>query len=178
MTSAIDIRKMKSSDLTILHKICNDAYTQNFHDHWEEGGLENYINKVFGIDILKKELSDEKIEYYVAFINNEPVAFMKLNLFSNLTGLDINKGLELDKIYILQKFKGMKIGKQLLEVAFDIAKNFKKEVLWLAVIDTNIEAISFYEKSGFKFHSKTILEYPKFKEELKGMWRMYIEVNT
>ena len=103
---------------------------------------------------------------------------MKLNLFLNLPGLDINKGLELDKIYILPKFKGMKIGKKLLGLAFGIAKNFKRQTLWLAVIDTNIEAISFYEKSGFKFHSKTFLEYPKFKEELKGMWRMYIEVNT
>jgi len=170
------VRQMKSSDIATLHKICCEAYSQNFYDHWEEGGLENYMSKVFGIDILKEELADEKIQYHVAFINKEPVAFMKLNLFSNLPGLGINKGLELDKIYVLPKFKGMKIGKKLLGLAFDIAKDFKREILWLAVIDTNVEAISFYEKSGFKFHSKTILEYPKFKEELKGMWRMYIEV--
>jgi ribosomal protein S18 acetylase RimI-like enzyme len=176
MPPVIDIRLMESSDLTMLHTACCEAYIQNFYDHWEEGGLENYVNKVFGIELLRNELADERIQYYVAFIDNEPVAFMKLNLFSNLPGLDIKKGLELDKIYILPKFKGMKIGKKLLGIAFDIAKDFKREILWLAVIDTNLEGISFYEKSGFKFHSKTILEYPKFKEELKGMWRMYIEV--
>ena len=177
MQPVTDIRQMKSSDLMTLHNICCEAYSQNFYHHWEEGGLENYINKVFGIELLKNELADEKIQYHVAFLNNEPVAFMKLNLFSNLPGLDINKGLELDKIYILPKFKGLKIGKKLLESAFDVAKDFKREILWLAVIDTNPEAISFYEKSGFKFHSKTRLDYPKFKEELKAMWRMYIEVN-
>ena len=40
MTSAIDIGKMKSSDLATLHKICCEAYSQNFYHHWEEGGLE------------------------------------------------------------------------------------------------------------------------------------------
>ena len=129
MPSLIDIRQMESSDIRTLPKICCEAYSQNFYHHWEEGGLENYINKVFGIDILKNELAYEKIQYYVAFINNEPVAFLKLNLFSNLPGLDINKGVELDKIYILPKFKGMKIGKKLLELAFDIAKHFKREIL-------------------------------------------------
>lgn len=112
----------------------------------------------------------------MAFINHEPVAFMKLNLFSNLPEHDIEKGLELDKIYILPRFKGMKIGKRLLDLAFDIAKRNKKEIFWLSVIDTNVEAISFYEKIGFQFHSKTQLDYPKFKEELKGMWRMYFEL--
>ena len=128
MPSVIDIRRMKSSDLTTLHTICCEAYSQNFYHHWEEGGLENYINKVFGIDILKNELGDKKIQYYVAFTNNEPVAFMKLNLFSNLPGLDINKCLELDKIYILPKFRGLKIGKKLLESAFDVAKDFKRRI--------------------------------------------------
>ena len=103
---------------------------------------------------------------------------MKINLFSNLPDLDMEKGIELDKIYILPQLKGMQIGKRLLDVAFDIAKSHKKEIFWLSVIDTNREAISFYEKAGFKFHSKTQLNYPKFKEELKGMWRMYFEVNA
>src|SRR5664279_3625404 len=59
----IDIQQMKLSDLTILHKICCDAYNQNFHDHWDDGGLENYITEVFGIEILRSELSDKKIQY-------------------------------------------------------------------------------------------------------------------
>jgi ribosomal protein S18 acetylase RimI-like enzyme len=176
MTPDIDIQQMKLSDLATLQKVCCEIYSQNFYNHWDEGGLEQYINKVFGVDTLKIELSDKNIQYYLAFINQEPVAFMKINLFSNLPGLDMNKGIELDKIYILPQFKGTKIGKRLLDVAFDIANNNKKEILWLSVIDTNQEAISFYEKAGFKFHSKTQLDYPKFKEELKGMWRMYFEL--
>jgi ribosomal protein S18 acetylase RimI-like enzyme len=175
MTPAIDIRQMNLSDLIILHNLCCEIYSQNFYSHWNEGGLEQYLDKVFGVDTLEVELSGKNIQYHVAFIKQEPVAFMKINLFSNLPGLDMEKGLELDKIYILPEFKGMKIGKRMLDMAFDISISNKKEICWLTVIDTNREAISFYEKTGFRFHSKTHLDYPKFKEELKGMWRMYFE---
>ncbi|MEP6951750.1 MAG: GNAT family N-acetyltransferase [Ginsengibacter sp.] len=169
---------MKLSDLATLHNVCCEIYSQNFHEHWNEGGLEQYMNRVFGVDTLEIELTDRNIQYYMAFIKPGPVAFMKINLFSNLPGLDMGKGIELDKIYISPQFKGMKIGKRLLETAFDIANGTKKEIFWLSVIDTNQEAISFYEKAGFKFHSKTELSYPKFKEELKGMWRMYLELSS
>ena len=172
------IRKMQLSDLATLHKICCESYCQNFSGHWKEGGLSDYINKVFGIETLKTELTNKNIEYYAAFINTEPVAFMKINLCSNLPNFDNEKGIELDKIYILPQFKGMKIGKRLLDIAFEIAKDKKKEVFWLSVIDTNEEAISFYKKAGFQFHSKTRIEYPKFKEELKGMWRMFFELKN
>ena len=181
MTPDIDIQQMKLSDLATLHKVCCEVYTQNFYKHWYEGGLEQYLNKEFGVDILKIELFQVYLVrlgglYYVAFINQEPVGFMKINLLSNLPGHDMEKGIELDKIYILPQHKGVKIGKRLLDIAFDIATSNKKEIFWLSVIDTNREAISFYEKAGFKFHSKTRLDYPKFKEELKGMWRMYFEL--
>ncbi|MEO8765652.1 MAG: GNAT family N-acetyltransferase [Ginsengibacter sp.] len=101
------------------------------------------------MDFLSNELSGNNTRYHMAFIDKEPVAFMKLNLSSNLPGLDVEKGMKLDKIYILRHFKGLRIGKRLLDVAFEIALQQKKEICWLAVIDTNREAISFYEKAGF-----------------------------
>ena len=176
MTQNIEIKQQKLCDVDLLHKFCCEVYSQNFSSHWNEGGLEDYLEKVFGTGSLKAELSGSSVQYYMAFANQEPVGFMKLNLWSNLPGLDIEKGMEIDKVYILQEFKGMKIGKRLLDVAFDIAKINTKEICWLSVIDTNLEAISFYEKAGFKFHSRTLLNYPKFREELKGMWRMYLEI--
>ncbi len=50
--------------------------------------------------------------------------------------------------------------------------------MYLCVIDTNRNAIAFYEKLGFVYHSKTRLEEPFFKEELKGMDRMVLNLNN
>ncbi len=176
MAASIETRLMTIQDLDFLHKICCEAYSQNFGNHWEPGGLEDYLANVFGVNVLKKELTCAEIQYHVAQIENEPIAFMKLNLSSNLPGFKRESGIELEKLYILPKFKGMKIGTRLLNLAFEIAERNKKEIFWLGVIDTNGGAIAFYEKAGFKHHSKTQIEYPKFKKELKGMCRMYIDL--
>jgi diamine N-acetyltransferase len=173
MTPEIIIRQMKQGDLEMLHNLCRDVYSKNFYQHWDDDGLELYLDDVFAMDRMKIELSGKEIQYYTAFANQEPVGFMKINLYSDLPGTGIKKGMELDKIYVLPEVKRTKIGKKLLGVALDIAAGNQKEILWLSVIDTNIEAISFYEKAGFRFHSKTELSYPKFKKELRCMWRMY-----
>ncbi len=86
---------MLPEDLDILYTISRDAYSLNFGHHWEEGGLEAYMNKVFGREVLATELVAPAIHYYVAFVDKKPVAFMKLNLHSNLPGADPEKGIEL-----------------------------------------------------------------------------------
>jgi len=40
-------------------------------------------------------------------------------------------------------------------------------------LDTNFNSIKYYERMGFHYHSKTTLDVPLFKPELKGMHRMW-----
>lgn len=166
------IRLMQESDLDLLHTIAREAYSQNFHDHWTGDGLAGYLEKVFGRELLKSELADPRMRYYVAFIDERPVAFLKLNLYSNLPGEPPEKGLELDKLYILPDCKGSGIGGAMVDLVFQVAREEDKTTCWLAVLDANTPAIAFYEKQGFRFHSTTRVTYPLFKEELRGMWRM------
>lgn len=178
MSHPVDIRLMLPEDLSILYKISREAYSFNFGHHWEEGGLEEYMDKVFGREVLAAELEDPSIQYYVAFVDRQPVAFMKLNLHSNLPGADPEKGIELDKLYILPDYKGLGIGSRFMDLAFRVAGELGKETFWLAVIDTNAAAMAFYEKAGFRRHSTMRVSYPKFREELKGMWRMVADLKA
>jgi diamine N-acetyltransferase len=172
MQDPIVIRLMQPADLETLQSICRSAYSQNFGHHWQEGGLAEYLEKVFGTDALAAELADPHLRFYVAFRESQPVAFMKLNLYPNLPAALAEKGIELDKLYILPQCKGQNIGGRLMDLAFRVAETAGRDSFWLAVIDTNTAAIAFYEKYGFRFHSTTRVSYPKFREELKGMWRM------
>jgi diamine N-acetyltransferase len=176
MSLPVTIRLMQPADLDVLHTICREAYSRNFHDHWTGDGLADYLEKVFAPDILEAELAATDIRFYVAFRDQQPLAFMKLDLFSNLPGEPPEKGIELDKLYILPECKGLKIGGTMVELAFQIARDLHKAVCWLAVLDANTPAIAFYEKYGFRFHSTTRIPYPLFREELKGMWRMQVEI--
>lgn len=165
------LKKALITDIIDLKKICIDAYSKNFHGHWNNGGLEWYLNREFSTARLKLDLKDVHTAYYFIEHQLQSVGFIKIknNLNPNLS---INSGIELEKIYVLPEYKGMGIGKLALKEIIKRTAELGKKKLFLYVIDTNINAISFYEKLGFTFHSKTTLDIPYFKEELKGMNKM------
>lgn len=170
------LKKVSKTEILELRKICIDAYSLNFHNHWNDGGLEWYLDKEFSVQKLSLDLADKNTEYY--FIEHEfkLVGFIKIRNYS-ITDLQIKNSVELEKIYVLPEFKGMGIGKLALNEIIKKNEERGKKNLFLCVIDTNINATAFYEKLGFEFHSKTTLNIPYFKEELKGMYRMVKELS-
>ncbi|TSE06631.1 MULTISPECIES: GNAT family N-acetyltransferase [Aquimarina] len=167
----MQLQKATVKDISTLQTVCFDSYTQVFASHWNENGLELYLEEQFGNARLTIELQDTSVEYYFVTYNNENIGFLKINYNSSskLSKLD---NCELEKIYILPKFSGMGIGKKAMSEVIKKAVEKDKKLLFLCVIDTNVDAIAFYKKLGFQFHSKTRLEITHFKEELKGMERM------
>ncbi|MEO1438325.1 MAG: GNAT family N-acetyltransferase, partial [Bacteroidota bacterium] len=74
--------------------------------------------------------------------------------------------------YPKPKFGGQGLGKQAMHHIIEQLRQAGKAALYLCVIDTNDNAIAFYQKLGFQFHSKTRLEALYFRAELRGMHRM------
>jgi len=76
---------------------------------------------------------------------------------------------ELEKIYLLPKFKRKGFGTLALNqlIQFLVIRN--KKVLYLDVLDSNISSINFYIKNGFEKFGVSRLTEPLLKEELKGM---------
>jgi len=165
------LKKAQLSDLPSLQKVCIDAYSLNFYHHWNPGGLEWYVEREFGTARLTDDLTNQTIEYYFIHEGQKPVGFVKLRDVPyeehSLLGV-----FELEKIYINPDKKGNGIGKRALAEVIELLKVREKKYLLLSVIDTNHPAIAFYESFGFRFHSKTSLDIPFFKEELKGMNKM------
>ena len=64
--------------------------------------------------------------------------------------------MEIERIYVLKDFQGMKVGKMLFDKAIENARNMGLDLVWLGVWEKNIRAISFYEKNGFTVFNKHI----------------------
>ncbi|MCE2996843.1 MAG: GNAT family N-acetyltransferase [Cyclobacteriaceae bacterium] len=165
------LKKAQLNDLPTLQKVCIEAYSLNFHHHWNPGGLDWYLKREFGDECLTDDLTNATIEYYFILENEIPVGFVKLHdvPYHEHNQHDV---IELEKIYIYPTKKGNGIGGRALADVIALSKGRGKKVLFLGVIDTNHPAIAFYKNLGFQFHSKTRLDIPFFKEELKGMNRM------
>jgi diamine N-acetyltransferase len=167
----IKLKKANIEDIFALQKICIDAYSLNFYHHWEVGGLEWYLEQEFGLKKLTNDLSNSTMDYFFILQNEVPIGFIKIS-DKSFIDYSLEEVVELDKIYILPQKKGSGIGKLAMSEIINNVEKRNKKYLFLGVIDTNISAIAFYEKIGFKYHSKTRLDIPFFKEELKGMNKM------
>ena len=169
------LKTATKDDLKALQQTCIAAYSKNFHHHWEPGGLDWFIEKEFGDARIKKDLADKDIRYYFIMKDQLPVGFVKIRN-AGVDEYQLSNVLELEKIYILPEIKSYGIGKKALLEIIASARTVGKEYILLTVIDTNVPAIAFYEKHGFAFHSKTRLEIPYFKEELKGANKMILNL--
>jgi ribosomal protein S18 acetylase RimI-like enzyme len=165
------LRKAFIEDIIELKSICIDAYALNFHSHWNDGGLEWYLDNEFSEKRLVLDLNDKNIAYYFIEDNEKNVGFIK-TMINSSSDISLKNSVEIEKIYVLPECKGKGIGKLAFKEILKRSESNEKKSIFLSVIDTNDGAISFYEKLGFKFHSKTILDIPYFKEELKRKYRM------
>ena len=172
----MELEKVTINHISELQRVCTDSYSQIFADHWTKNGLELYLEREFGTNRLKSELNDADYQYFFIKKGLENIGFIKVNnkSSSELSELD---NCELDKIYILPEYSGMGIGKMAMTEIIKQVRKKGKNIFFLCVIDTNKNAIAFYEKLGFEFHSKTRLEIPHFREELKEMNRMCMKLN-
>lgn len=170
------LEKATTANIVQLQKICLAAYTQNFAHHWEENGLELYLENQFNTKRLASDIANPNLTYYFIKEADKPIGFIKVNLTPDLDNFTTEAVAELEKIYILPKLKGMGVGKKALISIIEEIKAIGKKVFFLCVIDTNNSAIAFYKKLGFQFHSKARLDVPFFKEELKGMYRMILNL--
>ncbi len=171
----ISVRVATPEDLEVLFETCRTAYSENFASHWNPGGLEWYLEKVYSFEGIKSDLQNPDIRYFLAFVEGKPAGFMKLKLNSHFDG-NPNPALEIEKIYFRIAYQRLGLGERMINDACRFAVREKKKIIWLGVIDTNLPAFAFYKKLGFHEVDKVHLDMPYFKDELRGMWRMTKEL--
>lgn len=151
----ITITKVTENDIPELQFIGRKTFIETFSWGNTNENMQAYLNKAFSEKQLKIEINNENSEWYFAKIENEIVAYMKINVGSAQTELHQDTtGLEIERIYVLEEFQRKKIGQYLLNRAFDIAKKKKLNYLWLGVWEKNPKAIAFYKKNNFVHFDK------------------------
>lgn len=174
--TAVQIKKAYLPDIHNLQKHCRSIYTIYFGNYRVNNGLEKYLQEQFGIKKLESDLINPAIDYHFILFKEKTMGFIKVNNKVAFENFDESITAELEKMYILPAYKGKGIGKIALDNVIKIIKKKGKQLLFLGVLNTNKDAIEFYEKIGFKFHSMTYLKYDLFKEELKELNYMYLEI--
>jgi ribosomal protein S18 acetylase RimI-like enzyme len=171
------VKKAAPADLELVFSICRRSYAENFANHWKPTGLDWYFDKVYSRIGIEAELNTPDVNYFVAFADNEPIGYIKLNFHSALAEIPAKDAMEIEKIYFLPSFQGRGIGNKLISLALELARKRSKSWVWLGVLASNEKARMFYTNTGFAIHDKVTLPFPLLKEEHRDMWRMKIKLD-
>jgi ribosomal protein S18 acetylase RimI-like enzyme len=110
----------------------------------------HYINRAFHSDQLLSEVNNPDSLFYFVHSHDALVGYFMVNRAQAQTDIKEEEGLELERIYVLKAFQGMKIGEWMLNRVIEIATQMKKKYVWLGVWEHNAGAIRFYLKKDFR----------------------------
>lgn len=154
----ITIQRITLNDIEQLQKIGRETFSETFSPSNTEENMKQYLANGFSIKKLSDELKDENSEFYFALSETNAIGYLKINFGASQTELKDEKALEIERIYVLKKFHGKKVGQVLYEKAIDIAKQKNSDYVWLGVWEENPRAICFYKKNGFVEFDKHIFK--------------------
>jgi diamine N-acetyltransferase len=107
------------------------------------------LERAFDLNQLEKELANSSSQFFFVCFNNEVAGYLKVNTDEAQSEAMGDESLELERIYIKNRFQKHGLGKYLLNKAMEIAMERKKKKIWLGVWEKNENAIAFYHKKGF-----------------------------
>lgn len=164
---SVRFTQLGPADARVLSTVALESYRQHYLDYWYDRG-EWYMQHSFAPERLAVELADPNARYFMVWRHNERAGFLKINLDKPLPDQPANKGLELERIYLLKAATGHGVGQAAVEYVEKLARGAGRQTLWLKAMDTS-EALSFYERMGFRHYGTLRLDFPQMKEELRGM---------
>ena len=147
------IRRIFISDVEALQNIGRKTFRETFEEVNSEEDMLKYEAENLSLEKLTQELENPNSEFYFAEKEGEILGYLKLN-FGDAQTEKLEEGYEIERIYVLKAFHGMKVGQILFEKAMQIGKEKEMFSVWLGVWEENHRALRFYEKNGFEVFGK------------------------
>ena len=145
------LQKCISDDWKMLQQISIETFTNTYHDKNDSENINRHLQHAFNEIQLKKELTNPNCHFYFLIKKEkELLGYLKLNEFESQSEPMPEDHLEIERIYLLEKYQGKGLGRKMIEFSIEKAIQKKKKKIWLGVWEKNPKAISFYEKMGFE----------------------------
>ena len=154
------IKKVQSDEAETLRDLAERTFRDAWQDENEPEAFEQYCRENFSLENVHAELAVPGAEFYFAMINDQPVAYLKLNVdrYPKPPGDSKSPGgyaehsgpaLQLERIYVLQNIQSQGLGAELLRFTEGRARATGATWVWLSVWQKSPRTIAFYKRNGF-----------------------------
>lgn len=155
--SQVYIRKADTSDVSMISALAISVWIDTYAQGGVSASFGDYIARELSITALAEVCSRSDVDVWVALKDGNLVGFANVGYNRNFEG-NCGGGAELMRLYIHHNFKGLGIGKTLLDQSFKCAVARGLNHIWLSVYHGNEEAIAFYRKLGLSHVADTYFD--------------------
>lgn len=146
----IQIEPIGLEALAQLRRISIQTFMDTYGQFNTSENVKVHIATAFNEKQLRSELQDPEVSYFFAYHTDSLVGYLKLNVGKAQTEPMASSYLEIERIYVINDFKGKGLGGLFIELAKEQAIALGKTVVWLGVWEKNPKAVAFYEHMGFE----------------------------
>ncbi|MDO5981491.1 GNAT family N-acetyltransferase [Flavivirga spongiicola] len=166
------LQNIKFENHSELVELMARIYPPPYKHLWKNEDCRWYLNKCYGLINLKKELNNRDAFYYFVINNSKTVGILRLVINQPLKEFPNQLTTYLHRIYLSKEVQGKGIAQQLFNWSEKIAKQNDNKLIWLEAMDTQDQALKFYNKQGYKTIKNMTLEFDRIHKHLRGMLLM------
>jgi ribosomal protein S18 acetylase RimI-like enzyme len=170
---SVVIRFAVPADAALIADLSRSTFYETFASQNTKENMDKFMNEQFTRETLMNEVSDPGNIFFLAYEQDLPLGYVKMREKNDPAELLHSNVIEIARIYVDNNAIGKGIGRALLQKCVEVAREKKKEIIWLGVWEQNHKAIDFYTKWGFeKFSTHTFL----LGDDLQTDWLMKKEL--
>ena len=133
-----------------LIKVAKQSFIDAFEKQTEPDSFQDYMSKAFEPTAVLAELQhSQSIFFFLQTEGGETAGYLKLRWDRSEEFFTTEKAIELQRIYLLEKFWNKGFGKVLLDFSESYSREQGFEWIYLIVWFQNHGAIKFYEREGW-----------------------------
>lgn len=152
----LSITEVSAKELPLLQQISQATFVKAFGEVNTKEDMEFYLTSKMSLDQLTLEWQTSGSTFYFARLDEEITGYLKLNTGAAQNEQLMEPSLEVERIYVIDKFQGKGFGQQLLDFAIQQAQEQGIKLVWLGVWEHNHGARRFYERNGFVAFSQHV----------------------
>lgn len=138
------IRKARIDDCGLINQMAGEVFPATYQEILSPGQLDYMMDWMYSPRNLHKQMEEEGHIYYIAYLGDEAAGYVSIqpegeHLF------------HLQKIYVLPRYQGCRLGRVLFEQAVRAIKEIHPEPCEMHLnVNRNNKALQFYEHMGMK----------------------------
>lgn len=148
--SEIKIVPVELKDLSKLQAISRETFAKTFDEGTAEDDMKKFLDEAYSSEKLTKELNNPNSKFWFITVDDQVAGYLKLNVENAQTEHLAENALEVERIYLSDRFQHMGLGLKLMQFAEEKARKLNKDAMWLGVWEHNENAKHFYARYGYK----------------------------